>query len=102
VGSALIRSEGLSWEIRAHEAKVDKFFREIIEIADGSSGDYIMTSDGKRIVDHKNIFATVGGLISYGPDSIDPYRPAAGYVDRILKVRSRPTFRCRHRPNMNW
>jgi len=31
------------------------------------------------------LFVTVGGLISYGPDSIDPYRLAAGYVDRILK-----------------
>ena len=30
-------------------------------------------------------FVTVGGLISYGPDSIDPYRRAAGYVDRILR-----------------
>ena len=30
-------------------------------------------------------FVTVGGLISYGPDSIDQYRQAAGYVDRILK-----------------
>jgi ABC-type uncharacterized transport system substrate-binding protein len=30
-------------------------------------------------------FVTGGGLISYGPDSIDPYRRAAAYVDRILK-----------------
>jgi len=30
-------------------------------------------------------YVTAGGLISYGPDSIDPYRRAASYVDRILK-----------------
>ena len=30
-------------------------------------------------------FVTGGGLISYGPDRIDQYRQAAGYVDRILK-----------------
>ncbi|MGC1763325.1 MAG: ABC transporter substrate-binding protein [Pseudolabrys sp.] len=30
-------------------------------------------------------FVTIGGLISYGPDFVDQYRQAAGYVDRILK-----------------
>jgi len=30
-------------------------------------------------------FVTRGGLISYGPNSIDPHRRAASYVDRILK-----------------
>jgi len=30
-------------------------------------------------------FVTVGGLMSYGPNSVDPYRRAATYVDRILK-----------------
>jgi putative tryptophan/tyrosine transport system substrate-binding protein len=30
-------------------------------------------------------FAIGGGLVAYGPDTIDPYRRAAGYVDRIFK-----------------
>jgi len=30
-------------------------------------------------------FVTVGGLISYGPNRVEQYRPGASYVDRILK-----------------
>ena len=31
------------------------------------------------------VFVAAGGLTSYGPNRIEQYRPAAGYVDRILK-----------------
>jgi putative ABC transport system substrate-binding protein len=34
---------------------------------------------------YRRLFATSGGLISYGPDFIDQFRRAASYVDRILK-----------------
>ena len=31
------------------------------------------------------MYVADGGLVSYGPDTIDQYRRAAAYVDRILK-----------------
>ena len=34
---------------------------------------------------YRRLFATSGGLISYGPEIIDQLHRAAGYVDRILK-----------------
>ena len=33
----------------------------------------------------QSFFARDGGLLSYGPDTADTFRRAAGYVDRILR-----------------
>jgi ABC-type uncharacterized transport system substrate-binding protein len=33
----------------------------------------------------ERFFVTAGGLVSYGPNFIDEFRQAAGYVDRILR-----------------
>jgi putative ABC transport system substrate-binding protein len=33
----------------------------------------------------ERFFVTAGGLVSYGPDLVDQFQQAAGYVARILK-----------------
>ena len=76
--------------------------RAITAFAQGANGGLIVTGSASAIT-HRNLivalaarhklpavyygryYVTGGGLISYGPDLIDHYRRAAGYVDRILK-----------------
>jgi len=76
--------------------------RAVATFARSSNDGLIVTSNALALV-HRNLivtlaarhrlptiypfrfFVTAGGLASYEPDSIDPQRRAASYVDRILK-----------------
>jgi ABC-type uncharacterized transport system substrate-binding protein len=76
--------------------------RAITAFAQGANGGLIVTGSASAIT-HRNLivalaarhklpavyygryYVTGGGLISYGPDFVDHYRRAAGYVHRILK-----------------
>jgi putative ABC transport system substrate-binding protein len=76
--------------------------RTIAAFARSANGGLIVTASPAQVSHRKLIIAQAaahrlpavyafrynvadGGLISYGPESIDPYRRAATYADRILK-----------------
>jgi putative ABC transport system substrate-binding protein len=76
--------------------------RSISAFAGGANGGLILTTSVLAAVNRELIIAlaaahrlpavypyrfysSAGGLISYGPSTVDQFRQAAGYVDRILK-----------------
>jgi putative tryptophan/tyrosine transport system substrate-binding protein len=90
----------LRMEVTPVDARdIGEIERAVTAFARGSNGGLIVTSSGANSsrTDHHacgspppavypyRFYVTSGGLISYGPDTIDQYRLAAGYVDRILK-----------------
>jgi putative tryptophan/tyrosine transport system substrate-binding protein len=79
----------------------DEMERNVAAFAGSSNGGMIVTAGGSGArrgliislaARHKlpsvypyRYYAVDGGLITYGPNTRDPFRRAAGYVDRILK-----------------
>jgi putative ABC transport system substrate-binding protein len=99
--------QGVASSLGVELSPVDVQDASVIEhsistFARGSDGGLVVTASALNILHRKLIvmlaaqqripaiypyrfFVTGGGLISYGPDTIDPYLRAAAYVDRILK-----------------
>jgi putative ABC transport system substrate-binding protein len=88
--------------ISADVREASEIEHAISTFSDQPNGGLIVLTGVPAIIHHKLIIALAarhrlpavypfrmiasdGGLCSYGPDSIEPFRSAAGYVDRILR-----------------
>jgi putative tryptophan/tyrosine transport system substrate-binding protein len=101
---AAIRSVAQSFGVELTPVNVrdtDEIERNVAAFARSGNGGVIVTAGGTAVhreliirlaARHKlpsvypyRYYAVDGGLITYGPNTLDPVRRAAGYVDRILK-----------------
>ncbi len=101
-GAAQIVAPSLGVELSPVDVRdAGEIERAIAVFAVGLNGGLIVTGSALGIVHRKLIttlaarhrlpavysgraYVTAGGLISYAPDAVDPFRRAAVYVDRIL------------------
>jgi putative ABC transport system substrate-binding protein len=102
-GAIQAQAQSLGVELRPLDVRdAGEIERAITAFAQGSNGGLIVTGSPAAVV-HRGLivalaarhrlpavyntrfYAAGGGLISYGPDFVDQFRRAAGYVDRILK-----------------
>jgi len=102
-GAIQTAAPSLGLELRVVDVRdAGEIERSITAFARGSNGGMIVTGSAPTAI-HRDLIitlaarhrlpsvyayryhATSGGLISYGPETIDQYRRAAGYVDRILR-----------------
>jgi putative ABC transport system substrate-binding protein len=102
-GAIRALAQSLGVELRPVDVRdAGEIERAITAFARGSNGGLIVTGSPAAVV-HRGLivaltarhrlpavyntrfYATGGGLMSYGPDFVDQFRHAAGYVDRILK-----------------
>ena len=102
-GAIQTAAPSLGLELRVVDVRdAGEIERSITAFARGSNGGMIVTGSAPTAI-HRDLIitlaarhrlpsvyayryhATSGGLISYGPETIDQYRRAASYVDRIFR-----------------